>query len=408
MMPWQRRRSRIRNVAKAINIADLRDMARRRLPGFVFEYLEGGAEDEISLQGNRDALASLRLIPRTLQDTSTRHQRIDLLGNRESSPLVIAPTGLNGLLHVHGDLGLARAASDLGVTYTHSTVSTTRLEDVRANVEGRLWMQLYMFKNRDIAESILHRAAASGYEALVFTTDANVFGNREWDKRNYWRPGRPRLSAKLDLIWHPHWLLEVLMLDQMPRLQNIAAYIPAAASNAMAGSTVVPALFDASLTWDDLKWIRRIWPNKLLLKGVLNVDDAKRAVGHGCDGIVITNHGGRQLDSCIAPIHMLPRIAAAVGEQTTLIIDGGFQRGTEVVKALALGADAVMVGRSTLYGLAAGGEPGARRALEILVGEIDRTLGLLGCRSISELEPQMVQETRMEGSLSVTSRDKWD
>ncbi len=383
-MPWKRRPYARGPLARALTIADLRERARRRVPHFAFEYLEGGAEDEATLHGNRTAFAHWRLVPRALIDTSARHTRTPLLGATAAAPLVIAPTGFNGMLYPHGDLVLARSAARLGIPFTLSTFATARLEDVARAAGGRLWLQLYVMKDRDIGRDLMRRAAAAGYEALVFTTDANVFGSREWDQRNYRLPGRPTLRAALDVLRHPRWLAGVAARG-LPHFRNLEPYLPPGATSALGGSTIIPQLLDATICWDDLAWMRELWRGKLLIKGVLDVRDAERAAALGCDGIVLSNHGGRQLDYCVAPIEVLPAIARAVGTRLTLIIDSGFRRGTEVVKALALGAHAVMLGRATLYGLAAGGGPGVERALTILHTEIDRVLGELGCTSVADL-----------------------
>jgi len=388
-MPWQRRAFRGRSLARALNIADLREIARRRIPGFVFEYAEGGAEDEVSLRGNLEALARLRFVPPTLIDTSARHQRTSILGLPASSPLVIAPTGLNGLLRRDGDVALARAAAAAGIPCTLSTVSTTRLEEVARRAGGRLWMQLYVVKERAVARDIMQRAGAAGFEALVFTTDANVFGSREWDRRGYRSPGKPTLRALLDTLRHPRWMLEVLA--RMPRFRNLEDFLPPGAATPMGASTVIPRLFDATLRWDDLAWIREHWRGKLIIKGVLAVADAERAAALGCDGIVLSNHGGRQLDSCVAGMDVLPEVVAAVGARLAVLVDGGFRRGTDVLKALALGAQAVLIARAPLYGLIAGGEAGVARALAMLTTEIDRGLGQLGCNSVAELNPALVR-----------------
>src|SRR6266481_2604854 len=324
-MPWKRRPFGSNDLSRALNIADLREIARRRVPGFAFEYVEGGAENEVTLRANREALERLRLIPRTLINTAARHQRTAILGHPAN------------------------------------------------------------------ARDIMQRAAAAGYEALVFTTDANVFGNREWDQRSYRAPGKPTLRTALDVLRHPRWLFEVLGRHGMPRFRNLEAFLPPSAATALGGSTVIPPLFDATISWDDITWIRQLWRGRLLIKGVLSVADAERAAALGCDGIVLSNHGGRQLDSCVTPIEVLPQIARAVGERLTILVDSGFRRGTDIVKALALGAQAIMIGRATLYGLAAAGEPGVERALAILSGEIHRVLGQLGCNSIAELGPQHVR-----------------
>jgi (S)-mandelate dehydrogenase len=376
-----------------LNIADLRAVARRRVPHFVFEYVEGGAEDETSLRCNRTSFEALRLVPQTLVDTSSRHLRTEILGRPAAAPLVIGPTGLNGMLHADGDIGLARAAARLGIPFTLSTMSTTRLEDVAKQAGGRLWMQLYVMKNRAVAEDIMTRAAAAGYEALVFTTDANVFGSREWDRRSYQAPGKPTLRARLDALRHPGWLRSVIVANGIPRFRNLEGFLPPGAASAVGGSTIIPKLFEATITWDDITWIRRFWPRKLLIKGVLSVPDAERAAALGCDGIVLTNHGGRQLDSCVAPIDVLPEIAAAVGKRLSIIIDGGFRRGTDVIKALSLGANAAMTGRATLYGLAANGERGVERALEMLTTEMERSMGQLGVNSVADLGPHIIRRS---------------
>jgi (S)-mandelate dehydrogenase len=392
-MPWQRRQFNGRDLTRVLNVADLREVARRRLPHFVFEYVEGGAEDENTLRCNRRAFEELSFIPQTLVDTTARHHKIELFGRPAAAPIIVAPTGMNGIIHPQGDLWLARAAASLGVPFCLSTVATTRLEDVAAAAGGRLWMQLYVMRDRSVAEDIMRRADAAGYEALVFTTDANVFGSREWDRRSYRAPGKPTLRAMLDALRHPRWIREVLLKEGMPRFRNFEKFLPPGAATAVGGSTIIPKLFAPSITWDDIAWIRRHWPRKLIIKGVLSVPDAERAADLGCDGIVLTNHGGRQLDSCVAPIQVLPEIAAAVGRRMTIIVDSGFRRGGDIVKALACGAHAVMIARATLYGLAAAGEPGVRLALDILVSEIDRVLGQLGCRSVSELGPHLLRRS---------------
>ena len=295
------------------------------------------------------------------------------------------------MLHADGDIGLARAAARLGIPFTLSTMSTTRLEDVAKQAGGRLWMQLYVMKDRAVAEDIMSRAAAAGYEALVFTTDANVFGSREWDRRSYLAPGRPTLRSKLDALRHPNWLRTVLLNNGIPRFRNLEAFLPPGAASAVGGSTIIPKLFEATITWDDITWIRRFWPRKVLIKGVLSVADAERAATLGCDGIVLTNHGGRQLDYCVSAMDVLPEIAAAVGTRIGIFVDGGFRRGTDVLKAIALGAHGVMTGRATLYGLAANGERGVDRALEILTTEMDRAMGQLGVNSLADLGPHIVR-----------------
>lgn len=375
---------------RALSIAELGAIARRRVPHFAFEYVECGAEDEIGQRWNRAVFESIRLVPSTLVDTTARHQRTQLFGIEASSPLVIAPTALNGMQRHRGDVALARAAAAAGIPFTLSTMSNVRLEELPQAAGGRLWMQLYIMTERAIARDIIARADHAGYEALVFTSDANVFGYREWDRRNYRKPGSLTLRNLTDVMLHPRWIWDVIVPHGVPRFENIADFMPPEARTARAGVAYLPQLLAPQITWDDVEWLRKTWPRKLLLKGVLNVADAKRAVETGCDGIVLTNHGGRQLDACVSPIEVLPAIADAVAERLTVIIDSGFRRGADVVKAIALGAHAVMIGTATLYGLAAGGEPGALHALAILTREIDRVLGQLGCRSLAELGPHLL------------------
>ncbi len=379
------------NFRRTLSIEELRLCARRRVPNFAFEYVEGGAEDERTLKHNGAALDAIRLLPNTLVDTSARHQRIELFERELNAPLVIAPTGLNGMLRQQGDVHLARAAAAAGIPFTLSTVANVRLEDVATAAGGQLWMQLYVMTDRDVTRNILSRAEQAGYEALVFTSDANVFGSREWDKRNYRQPAELTFRNLIDVARHPRWIFDVLIPNGIPRFENIVDFLPPEARSARGGVAFFPRLFASDICWDDIVWLRKMWPRKLILKGVLSVADAQRAADLGCDGIILTNHGGRQLDSCVSPIEVLPAIAQAVGERVAVLVDSGFRRGTDVVKALALGADAVMIGRPALYGLAAGGEVGVQHALSILTTEIDRVLGQLGCRSIAELGPHLLR-----------------
>lgn len=379
-----------RDFRRALSIEELRRIARRRVPHFAFEYIESGAEDELTLRWNRAAFEQLRFVPRTMVDTTARHQRTTLLGSDSSAPLVIAPTAMNGMLHRRGDVALARAAAAAGIPSCLSTFSNVRLERLAGEVDGRLWMQLYLLGDRAIAHDIIGRAERAGYEALVLTSDANVFGFREWDRRNYRAPGRLTPRNLLDVARHPRWLLDVMLPGGFPRFENVLDFLPPEARSARAGVAHLPRLLLPDVAWGDVEWLRRAWPRKLLLKGILDAEDAQRAVELGCDGIVLSNHGGRQLDGCISPLEALPDVKAAIGKNAAVLIDSGFRRGADVVKALALGADAVMVGAATLYGLAAGGEAGVRHALGLLTGEIDRILGQLGCNSLRELGPHVL------------------
>lgn len=385
-----RRLYRGRNPARAQNIAELREMAARRVPNFCFEYVEGGADDELTLARNRASYDAITLLPRTLVDVSARDISCALFGERIAMPAVIAPTGFNGLLAHAGDRVLAEAARDAGVPMCQSMVSTVALEEIVAT-GVRHWMQLYPFKDRSNLAGIVKRAERAGSEAIVLTTDVPLFGNREWDRRNYRAPMKLDLRNLLDVALHPRWILDVLVPRGMPRFCNLGDFLPPGMDSARNAATFLASQMDPSLNWDDIDWLRELWPRRLLIKGVMLPEDALRAQAIGVDGLVVSNHGGRQLDTCAAPIEMLPAIRDAVGPALTLIVDSGLRRGSDFVKARALGADAAMSGRATLYGLAAGGSQGVRRALEILRSEMDRTLGLLGCPVLEQLGAESVR-----------------
>jgi (S)-mandelate dehydrogenase len=262
---------------RALSIEELRVIASRRVPNFAFEYVEGGAETEATLNWNRAALDAIRFVPNTLVDTSTRHQRTTLFGREMKSPLIIAPTGLNGMLSHRGDVALARAATAANIPFTLSTVSNVRLEEVAQEAKGRLWMQLYVFKDRKIAQDIVARAERAGYEALVFTSDANVFGNREWDRRNYRAPAKLTLRNLLDTALHLRWCFDVMFPNGAPLFANIGDYLEREQRTARAGVATIPRLFAPDITWDDVAWLRKAWPRKLIVKGITNVADAERA-----------------------------------------------------------------------------------------------------------------------------------
>ncbi|MCF6224802.1 MAG: alpha-hydroxy-acid oxidizing protein [Xanthomonadales bacterium] len=389
-MSLLRKLYRGKDYRRALSIEELRLIGQRRVPNFSFEYVEGGAETETALQRNLDVFKRYSFQPSTLVNTEGRKSGISLFGKPSPSPLLISPTGLNGLLHHRGDIALAKAAANAGIPFCLSTVANVTLEDVSTEAGGRLWMQLYMMNDRNIARDIISRAEKAGYEALIFTTDANVFGRREWDQRNYRQPGKLTARNILDIALHPRWVSDVMIPHGIPLFENVLDYLPAEMRTVKGGVVSLPGMLASDISWDDLRWIRDMWPRKLILKGVLNVADAKQAANIGCDGIILSNHGGRQLDSCVAPIEVLPEISRAVGEQLTILIDSGFRRGSDVLKALALGADAVMIGRPTLYGLAAGGQAGVEHALALLSEEIDRVLGQLGCHSLQQLNSRML------------------
>ncbi len=374
------------NHLDAINIEDLRRIAHDRLPRFVFTYVDGGAEDEITLRGNREAFAGLHFRPRTLVDVSMRDLSTQLLGSHAALPVVVGPTGLNGLCWRDGDMQLARAASRAGVPFAMSTVSMSLVEDIAREAPGRLWLQAYVFSERRITDALVRRALDAGFEALMLTSDFPVAGKREGD----WRTGllpkqRLTLATRFDLLRHPRWLATVA--TRRRRFVNVERELPPGQD---VNNFVGHGMFDASFRWDDLRHFRDRWPRKLILKGVLRADDAERAVNAGVDAVVLSNHGGRQLDGAISGIDALPDVTSAIAGRAGILIDGGVRRGSDIAKAIALGAQGVLLGRATVYGLAAAGAPGVARAIEILADEFDRTLALTGCRNVGDLTPDLI------------------
>ena len=374
----------------AYNIFDLREMAQRRVPRGVFEFVDRGTEDEVGLRNNRDAFERIKLKPRTLVDVSKRSQEIEFFGHKHKMPIAIAPTGTAGLMWYQGEIALAKAAAAAGIPFTLATGSQTSMEDVAKAVPGaRLWFQLYMWPDRSLSHQLVERARTAGYEALVVTVDGAAAGNREYNMRNgFTMPFQYTRRNIWDVLKHPRWMFGVLaryiLTTGMPRYENY----PSAIKNKITGLPMGRAsLRTDSLSWNDLRELRKIWPHKLIVKGILHPADAINAADCGADGVVVSNHGSRNLDVTMAPIEVLPEIVAAVGKRVAVIVDSGFRRGSDVVKALALGANMVYIGRSTLYGTGAGGEAGATRAITIFREEIDRVMALIGCRSVADLTP---------------------
>ena len=378
------------SVAKAYNIFDLRRMALKRVPKGLFEFVDRGTEDEVSLRNNRAVFDRIRLKPRNLVDVSKRSQEVTLFGKKHKMPIVIAPTGTAGLMWYEGEIALARAAAAAGIPFTLATGSMTSMEKVAEEAGGTLWFQLYMWPDRSLSHKLVERARAAGYEALVVTVDGVVPGNREYNLRNgFTIPFTFTRGNITDVLLHPRWLFGVLarylVTTGMPRYQNYPTDIK---YRITAGPMGRSSMRNDSLSWDDLRALRKLWPHRLMVKGLLHPQDAAMAADCGADGVIVSNHGGRNLDTAISPIEALPDVVDAVGKRVTVLVDSGFRRGTDVAKALAMGAQAVMVGRSTLYGVAAGGEEGARRAIDLFRGEIDRVIALLGCTSVAELSAE--------------------
>ena len=380
-------------LASAVNIEDLRQRARRRLPRAIFDFFDGGAEDETSLRGNRAAFERVRLLPRVLVNVAEVDTRVSLFGKEMNLPMAIAPTGGIGAGRAGADLMLARAAKAYGIPFTLATPGTASIERVAAEVGGRLWFQLYVVRDREFREKLVRRASDAGYEALLVTVDLAVSGKRERDPRNgFVTPFRPNWRNSRDVLLRPAWLMDIAR-NGLPTMANFEGY-KFSSTKVTDIATAVGREMDASFDWEALRRLRDLWPRKLLLKGVQRADDALRAAQLGCDGVVVSNHGGRQLDGAAATLDALPGVVQAAGSRMTVLLDGGVRRGVDILKARALGAQAVLTGRATLFGVMAGGEAGARRALEILSDELQRAMRLSGARSLAEISADLVAPPR--------------
>ena len=383
-----------RALSRALSIADLRAIARRRLPRSVFEFIDGGAEDELTLADNRAAFERLRIVPRVLVDVSTPDLRTAILGQPAATPFVIAPMGSCALAWPEADVAIARAATALGIPYTLSTMATTGIERMADSVQGRLWFQLYVLRDRPMTNRLVDRANAAGYETLVVTVDLPAGGKRERDLRNGISvPLRMTGRHLLEGIAHPGWAMRMLR-GGMPEFENVRGLL----GDESAGLTIAARVgqnLDAAYDWTDLARLRERWPRKLIVKGVAHPDDAARMASLGVAGIWVSNHGGRQLDGAIAAADALPRVAEALEGKAAVLIDSGVRRGIDALKARALGAQAVGIGRAALFGASAGGEAGVRRALEILIGELALAMKLSGVPAIDAVDRSILDFGQM-------------
>ena len=383
-------------LSRCFNIADLRQLAQRRLPKGLFEFIDRGSESEVALKANRDAFDRLMLDTKFMVDLSKRDLGTDLFGKRSNLPLAIAPTGLAGVCWREGEVGLAKAAAKAGIPFTLAMGSISSMETIARQVDGRLWFQVYMWKETQHNFDMIRRARELPYEALVVTIDSALGRTREHNDRNgFMLPFRPNLRGMSHFAMRPGWLARVMLpyvlRGQLPKHENYPPQYQQTFRLRAGGGE--PQRHEA-MTWDDIARIRDAWPRKLIVKSVLTAHDAEMAVKHGADGIVISNHGGRALDSARPTIDALPEIAAAVGHKTTVMLDSGVRRGADIAKAVALGAKTVLVGRATLYGVGAGGQAGAERAVGILRNEFEKTMGYIGCRTVAELKPDTVVSSR--------------
>jgi isopentenyl diphosphate isomerase/L-lactate dehydrogenase-like FMN-dependent dehydrogenase len=373
-------------IAHAVSIADLRHLAECRLPRAVFDYIDGGADSEVTLRENCRVFDAVTFRPRCAVATARCDLATTVLGTPLQLPFLLAPVGSCRLFHPDGEPGAARAAGAAGTAYVLSTLSGSRLEDVRAASQGPVWFQLYLVGGRDVATAAIERARVAGFSALVVTIDTPVAGLRERDLRNGMKEILSRrlwsmLPYLPQFVARPRWLAGFLSDGGLMRFPNIVLK-----DGPMAYADVGTALEQSVVCWHDLRWIRDVWKGPLIIKGVHTADDARQAVDAGADAVVVSNHGGRQLDGVPATLRMLPEVAAAVHGRIEVLLDGGVRRGSDVAKALALGARAVLVGRAYAYGLGAGGEAGVARAIEILRSGLVRTLKLLGCSSVADLD----------------------
>jgi isopentenyl diphosphate isomerase/L-lactate dehydrogenase-like FMN-dependent dehydrogenase len=376
---------------RVVNIEDLRTLARRRLPRAVFDYLDGGAESETSLRENRRAFESVVFRPRNAMAVPHCDLRTKVLGAELSFPAILAPIGYSRLIHPAGECAASSGAGQAGTAYILSTIAGHKLEDVRAASKGPVWYQLYLLGGRAAAEAALQRAWAAGFTALFVTIDTGTAGMRERDIRN--GTGQLMGGNWFGMILHlsqffsrPAWVAAYLMDGGLHKLPNVV--IPG--QGPMALIDVAAALAESVVTWQDFRWLREVWPGPIVAKGVLTGDDARRAIDVGAAGVVVSNHGGRQLDGVSATLRVLPEIVRAVNGQIEVLMDGGVRRGGDIIKAICLGARAVLVGRAYAYGLAAAGEPGVTRAVAILRADLERTMKLLGCASLSDLDESCI------------------
>lgn len=373
------------SLARCYNIADLRDLAKRKLPSPMFHYIDGGADDEWTLRRNTEAFDDYELLPRYLNDISNVDLSTRVLGCDLKLPFFLSPTGMSRLFHHEKEIAAVRAAEKHGTLYSLSTLATTSLEDVAAASRGPKMFQVYIFKDRELTKELVARCKQSGYQALCLTVDTGVAGNRERDHRyGMAMPPRFTLSTIASYATSFEWLFNFAVQPHFT-LENVAHRVDALSAGAMSVIDYIGSQFDRSVTWKDAEWLAREWGGPFVVKGMSSVEDAKRAVSIGATAAMLSNHGGRQLDGVPAPVDTIAPIRDAISDQLELIVDGGIRRGTHVLKALALGANACSIGRPYLYGLAAGGEAGVDKAISLLRDEVGRGLALLGCRRVSEL-----------------------
>ena len=380
-----------RRLARAASVDDLRTISRRRLPRGVFDYIDGGAEAEHTLAANSDAFTRRGFRPRVLRDVGDVDPSSTLLGRRMPLPLVLSPTGFGRIADPAGELAVARSASRAGLTYTLSTLATRSIEEVAAaSGDGPRWFQVYVWRDRGLVEDMIRRAAASGYEALLVTVDTAVLGKRERDvRRGFSLPPKIGLGTLIDGALHPGWTWDFVRAEPI-RFANVVGRGTGDGTDAVSLADYVNNQFDPTLSWRDLDWMRSVWDGPIVVKGIQTVADARLAVEAGVEAIALSNHGGRQLDTAPAPVDLVEPVVQAVGGAAAVLCDGGVRRGSDIVKAVALGATACMAGRAYLYGLGAGGERGVDKALALRDADVRRTMALVGARTVADITRDLV------------------
>lgn len=376
---------------RVLSVEDMRLLAKRRLPKAIFDFIDGAADDEVSRRRNRRAFDAWGFVQRSAVDVSGVDTSVTLFDTQYSAPFGIGPTGLVGLAWPNAETLLAQSAKEHGVPFCMSTVSSVSIEDLAAASGSGNWFQLYIFQDRNLSRSLMQRAKAAGYMTLVVTIDCPVGGNRERDPRNdFSLPLRPTLRNVFHTAQRPGWILRTIR-GGIPRPENMLEAAAAATQDAESLVAFMNSQLDPSVTWRDVETVVQEWDGPVVVKGIVSPKDAEEAARIGAAGVVVSNHGGRQLDGSIAPVQALPGVRDAVGQDLTIICDSGFRRGTDIVKALALGADTVFMGRNTLYGVGAAGGPGVKHVLSILQEEVKRTMMLLGAQSVPDIARDHVQ-----------------
>ncbi|HUS43689.1 MAG TPA: alpha-hydroxy acid oxidase [Ilumatobacteraceae bacterium] len=379
-----------RRLRRCVSVDDYRRVARRRLPRGVFDYIDGGAEDERTMRGNVDAFGRYEFRPRVLRDVSNLDTSVTILGRPASMPLIIAPTGYTRIAHSQGEFAVARAAQRAGIPYSLSTMGTRSIEDVATVCESDKWFQIYTWRDRPLVEELVARAKAAGYTTVWLTVDTAVLGRRERDvRRGFTLPPKIGPGTLVDGAIHPGWTLDFLRNEPI-MFSNVVGRRELDGSTPISLAAKVAGHFDQSLSWNDIDWLRSIWDGPIVVKGIQTVADAEQAVSMGVEGIGLSNHGGRQLDDAPVPLELVEPVRDAVGGDVTIICDGGVRRGSDIVKAIALGADAVTVGRPYLYALGAAGERGVDQLLDFLREGMVRTMSLTGARTVAEIDRSLV------------------